>query len=112
MTPREKWEATQKANGLGITWEEHIAQMEQDHSRMIPLHIADQAVANCESEITRLRESIYQLNIKGQAMAGYLQALAAMPEIRDGGELQRLMLKAVAEWDETAAKDGWKPLNR
>lgn len=112
MTPREKWEATQKANGLGITWEEHLAQREQDHRRMIPLHIADQAVANCESEITRLRESNYQLNLKGQAMAGYLQALAAMPEIRDGGELQRLMLNAVAEWDTATAKEGYKPLNR
>mgnify|MGYP007097499653 FL=1 len=81
-------------------------------SRMIPLHIADQAVAACDAEIAKLREQLYQLNLKGQAMAGYLQSLAAMPEIKDGGELQRLMLKAVAEWDETAAKDGWKPLNR
>ena len=81
--------------------------------RMIPLHIADKAVAACDAEIARLRESNYQLNLKGQAMAGYLQALAAMPEYTlGGGELQRLMLKAVAEWDETAAKDGWKPLNR
>jgi hypothetical protein len=80
--------------------------------RMIPLHIADQAVAACDAEIARLRESIYQLNIKGQAMAGYLQALAAMPEIRDGGELQRLMLNAVAEWDAATAKEGYKPLNR
>lgn len=83
-----------------------------NRSRMIPLHIADQAVANCEAEITRLRERNYQLNLKGQALAGYVQALAAMPEVKDGGELQRLLVKAVAEWDETAAKDGWKPLNR
>jgi len=83
-----------------------------NRSRMIPLHIADQAVAACEAEITRLHECNYQLNLKGQALAGYLQSLAGMPEVKDGGELQRLMLKAVAEWDETAAKDGWKPLNR
>ena len=76
MTPKEQWEATQKANGLGITWEEHLAQREQDFAmailnglsgsnackgaderrRMIPLHIADQAVAACEAEITKLRE--------------------------------------------------------
>jgi hypothetical protein len=56
MTPREQWEATQKANGLGITWEEHLAQREQDHRRMIPLHIADQAVAACDAEIAKLRE--------------------------------------------------------
>lgn len=83
-----------------------------NRSRMIPLHIADQAVANCEAEITRLRERNYQLNLKGQALAGYVQALAAMPEVKDGGELQRLLVQAVADWDETAAKDGWKPLNR
>ena len=79
---------------------------------MIPLHIADQAVANCEAEITKLRKQLYQMNLKGQALAGYVQALAAMPEVKDGGELQRLLVKAVTEWDETAAKDGWKPLNR
>ena len=81
-------------------------------TRMIPLHIADQAVAACEAEITRLREQLYQMNLKGQALAGYVQALAAMPEVKDGGELQRLLIKAVAEWDETANKGGWKPLNR
>jgi hypothetical protein len=56
MTPREQWEATQKANGLGITWEEHLAQREQDHRRMIPLHIADQAVAACDAEIAKLKD--------------------------------------------------------
>jgi len=76
MTPKEQWEATQKANGLGITWEEHLAQREQDFAmailnglsgsnackgaderrRMIPLHIADQAVAACDAEIAKLRE--------------------------------------------------------
>ena len=80
--------------------------------RMIPLHIADQAVAACDAEIARLREQLYQMNLKGQALAGYVQALAAMPEVKDGGELQRLLVKAVAEWDETANKGGWKPLNR
>jgi hypothetical protein len=68
MTPREKWEATQKANGLGITWEEHIAQMEQDHRRMIPLHIADQAVANCEAEIQKLREENARLRAAGDTL--------------------------------------------
>ena len=28
-----------------------------NHSRMIPLHIADQAVAACEAEIKRLRKA-------------------------------------------------------
>jgi len=81
-------------------------------SQMIPIKLADQAVAACEAEITKLREQLYQMNLKGQALAGYVQALAAMPEVKDGGELQRLLIKAVAEWDETANKGGWKPLNR
>ena len=75
--------------------------------KMIPLHIADQAVAACEAEIQKLKEENYQLNIKGQVMAGYLQALSEMPDYTvGGGKLQRLMLDAVAQWDVVAAKEG------
>ena len=81
-------------------------------SQMIPLHIADQAVANCEAEITRLREELYRVNLKGQALAGYLQALANSDSVTQGGELQRLLLNAVADWDKVAAENGWRPLNR
>jgi uncharacterized small protein (DUF1192 family) len=33
-----------------------------DHSRMIPLHIADQAVAACEKEIAALKAEVERLN--------------------------------------------------
>ena len=32
-----------------------------DHSRMIPLHIADQAVASCEKEIAALKAEVERL---------------------------------------------------
>ena len=88
MTPKEQWEATQKANGLGITWEEHLAQREQDFAmailnglsgsnackgaderrRMIPLHIADQAVAACDAEIAKLRDEVARLKAAGDGL--------------------------------------------
>jgi hypothetical protein len=40
--------------------------------RMIPLHIADQAVANCESEIQKLRDENARLRKAGDTlMAAY-----------------------------------------
>ena len=37
-------------------------------SRMIPLHIADQAVANCEAEITKLREEVQQFRSRAEML--------------------------------------------
>lgn len=96
MTPKEQWEATQKANGLGITWEEHLAQREQDFAmailnglsgsnackgaderrRMIPLHIADQAVAACDAEIAKLREENARLKAEVERLDGLCKQLS------------------------------------
>jgi hypothetical protein len=38
-------------------------------SRMIPLHVCDQAVAACEAEIQKLREENARLRKAGDAMA-------------------------------------------
>ena len=79
-------------------------------TQMIPLHIADQAVANCEAEITRLRNELFKLTCKGAAMAGYLEALAG-----DGstmianGELQTLVLRSVNAWNSAVDETRLKP---
>lgn len=39
-----------------------------DHSRMIPLHIADQAVAACEKEIAALKAENARLRKAGDAL--------------------------------------------
>lgn len=80
-----------------------------NHNRMIPLHIADQAVANCEAEIQRLRNELFNVTCKGAAMAGYLQAIADSTDMMpDQGELQRLLKKSVSEWDSAVQAAGWK----
>ena len=79
-------------------------------TQMIPLHIADQAVANCEAEITRLRNELFKLTCQGAAMAGYLEALAG-----DGstmianGELQTLVLRSVNAWNSAVDETRLKP---
>lgn len=84
-----------------------------NHSRMIPLHIADQAVANCEAEIQRLRNELFNVTCKGAAMAGYLQAIADSTDMMpDQGELQRLLKKSVSEWDSAVQTAGWKGSKR
>ena len=40
-----------------------------NHSRMIPLHIADQAVAACEKEIAALKAEVDRLRKAGDALA-------------------------------------------
>jgi len=80
-----------------------------ERRRMIPLHIADQAVANCEAEITRLRNELFNVTCKGAAMAGYLEALANSTELMpDQGELQRLLKKSISDWDSAVVAAGWK----
>jgi hypothetical protein len=39
-----------------------------NHNRMIPLHIADQAVANCEAEIQKLQEENARLKAAGDTL--------------------------------------------
>ncbi len=109
MTPKEQWEATQKANGLGITWEEHLAQREQDFAmailnglsgsnackgaderrRMIPLHIADQAVAACDAEIAKLREQIERMERTEERLHNTLNRYA-LDDMRLQAHVERL----------------------
>jgi uncharacterized membrane protein YccC len=80
-----------------------------NHNRMIPLHVADRAVANCEEEIQRLRDKMFVLTCKGAAMAGYLQAIAESRDMMpDQGELQRLLKKSISEWEGAVEDAGWK----
>jgi hypothetical protein len=39
-----------------------------NHSRMIPLHIADQAVAACEKEVAALKAEVARLRKAGDAL--------------------------------------------
>jgi hypothetical protein len=39
-----------------------------DRTRMIPLHIADQAVAACDAEIAKLREEVHRLRTAGDGL--------------------------------------------
>jgi len=39
-----------------------------DRTRMIPLHIADQAVAACDAEIAKLREEVQRLRTAGDGL--------------------------------------------
>lgn len=84
-----------------------------DHNRMIPLHIADQAVAACNDEIARLRNELFNVTCKGAAMAGYLEAIANSTDMMpDQGELQRLLKKSISEWDKAVETAGWKGSKR
>ena len=81
-----------------------------NHNRMIPLHIADQAVASCEKEITRLRGELFKLTCKGAAMAGYLEAMAGDGSTMiPGGELQSLVLRSVNAWNSAVEETRLKP---
>jgi len=42
--------------------------------KMIPLHVADQAVAACEAEIQKLKHQVQNLKAAGDAMEMTLQA--------------------------------------
>lgn len=84
-----------------------------DHNRMIPLHIADQAVAACNDEIARLRNELFNVTCKGAAMAGYLEAIANSTDMMpDQGELQRLLKKSISDWDSAVQTAGWKGAKR
>jgi hypothetical protein len=81
-----------------------------ERRRMIPLHVADQAVASCEKEITRLRGELFKLTCKGAAMAGYLEAMAGDGSTMiPGGELQSLVLRSVNAWNSAVEETRLKP---
>jgi hypothetical protein len=48
-----------------------------DRTRMIPLHIADQAVANCEAEIAKLREENARLKAEVEELKSQPDPLTA-----------------------------------
>ena len=52
-----------------------------NHNRMIPLHIADQAVANCEAEIQRLREENAHLKAEVERLRQDLVAVKYYGEL-------------------------------
>lgn len=82
---------------------------EPNTNKMIPLHIADQAVANCEAEIAKLRDELFNLTCKGAAMSGYLDALAKDTDLMpDQGNLQRILLKSVSDWDTAVERAGMR----
>ena len=84
-----------------------------NHNRMIPLHIADQAVAACNEEIQRLRNELFNVTCKGSAMAGYLEAIADSRDMMpDQCELQRLLKKSISDWDSAVEIAGWKGSKR
>jgi predicted ester cyclase len=47
---------------------------EPNKQRMIPLHIADQAVAACDKEIAELRAQVAELKQQPDALTAYLYA--------------------------------------
>ena len=74
-----------------------------NRSRMIPLHIADQAVAACEKEIAALKAEVERLRKAGDAVAlDYAERI----EIEAGYPAKTLMktVPVLREWN--AAKEG------
>jgi multidrug resistance efflux pump len=67
-----------------------------DRTRMIPLHIADQAVAACDAEIAKLREENARLKaeVDGlEARINYVDNLAnryALDDVRSQAQVERL----------------------
>jgi cell division protein FtsB len=45
-----------------------------DRTRMIPLHIADQAVAACDAEIAKLREENARLNAEVERLTAVIES--------------------------------------
>ena len=72
-----------------------------DRKRMIPLHIADQAVAACEAEIQKLREENARLRKAGDAMASSIQFNEEMAKDYNG---PTIVHQSVQRWN--AAKEG------
>ena len=77
-------------------------------SKMIPLHIADQAVAACEAEIQKLREENARLRKAGDAMKfdclDYLRELEKRPFWFPLLSELEVNHKSVQAWN--AAKEG------
>ena len=82
-----------------------------DRKRMIPLHIADQAVAACDAEIQKLREEVARLKAEverltkaGDAMASSIQFNEEMAKDYNG---PTIVHQSVQRWN--AAKEGKQP---
>ena len=93
-----------------------------NHNRMIPLHIADQAVANCEAEIQKLREENARLKAEVERLraSSFITAVPShqYERIVKAGDAMASMLQfeetlndsdhipqSVQNWN--AAKNGW-----
>ena len=62
-----------------------------DHSRMIPLHIADQAVAACEKEIAALKAEVERLRASSFVTAVPVEQYERL--IKAGDALHKSMLE-------------------
>ena len=74
-----------------------------DRTRMIPLHIADQAVAACDAEIAKLREENASLKAQVERLT---KAGDAMVEdlLKEFGRKEMLKYQPYQDWN--AAKEG------
>jgi|GEM_PF-4996421 len=74
-----------------------------NHNRMIPLHIADQAVANCEAEITTLKAEVQRLKHRAEGLREAGDELWFC--IRHGKRLSHAEVQeAVEDWQDMRAK--------
>jgi cell division protein FtsB len=71
-----------------------------DRTRMIPLHIADQAVAACDAEIAKLREENARLKAEVERLEEDNRQLTNAFEIAEG------IIKRMGKAAEAAAKEG------
>lgn len=74
-------------------------------SKMIPLHIADQAVAACENEIATLRADVQRLKHRVERLLYVGDMMAVMVgHIEVTGDAHQMMLELSKDWN--AAKEG------
>jgi len=76
-----------------------------NRSRMIPLHVCDQAVANCEAEIEKLKhERIHDLNQIGGLQEENARLKAEVDDLRmENQAFQRTVNEASAHYDNRLA---------
>ena len=73
-----------------------------DRTRMIPLHIADQAVAACDAEIAKLREEVQRLDtLCKQLMAQHSDISCENIMLRKAGDA----MASSIQFNEEMAKD-------
>jgi len=72
-------------------------------SRMIPLHVCDQAVANCEAEITKLKAEVHRLKHRAEGLREAGDELWFC--IRHGKRLSHAEVQeAVEDWQDMRVK--------